>query len=118
MATVQVLKKKVEKLEQMLAPKLPDDIVMIFSWGLSEEPHGKYGYRKRHMLTGEVEPIEEKEELEMMREFYDTQVSAELKKRVWPTFEKFLKCHECKCGRHDGNYVWPKDYRFKNTNRR
>jgi len=64
MPSIAVLKRKVEKIEQKSARKHPVDLVVIFSFGPDDEPHGKYGYRKVHMNTGEVEACTEEEELE------------------------------------------------------
>jgi hypothetical protein len=101
MTTVAQLQRRVKRLEQTLTPKPPDDIVVIFSFGPDEESHGKYGHRKRHMLTGEVEPVDEEDEIGMLRDYYETQIPRHCKKAdgVYPTFEFFLRSHECKCGR-------------------
>ena len=101
MATVQVLKKKVEKLEQMLAPKPKVDLVVVWGFGRDDEPHGKYGYRKLHIYTGEKESCTEEEELKLLREAYEgIPLEARKRARYWSSFKNFLEYRRCKCPVH------------------
>lgn len=97
MTSVSQLRKELRQLKQQVTPKPKRDIVVIFSFGPDDEPHGKYGYRKVHMNTGEVEACTEEEELEMMKEYYDN-LDVKFKKKV--SFEQFCKQNECTCGQH------------------
>ena len=92
MTSLTQLQKRVKRLERILAPKPPEDVVVVLSFDPDEEPHGKYGHRKMHMLTGEVEQVDEQDEIDMLRGHYEKQVPVHCKKAdgVYPTFEVFL----------------------------
>ena len=115
MAALTQLQKRVKRLEYAFAPKPPSDIVMVVSFGPDEEPHGRYGHRKVHVFTGELEPVDEQDEIEILRDYYEMHVPSHFKKTdsVYLTFEVFLKSQECKCGRQHP-YANP-EYRFRNT---
>jgi len=99
MTTVQVVKREVKQLKRSLLPK--KDIVWIITFGPNDEPHGKYGYRKHHMFTGEIEAVPEDEErLSLKRSFKKLPNHCSNPNHMWSTFEKYLKSHECKCGKH------------------
>jgi len=83
-------------------PKPPTDIVIMFSFGPHDEPHGLYGHRKRNMNTGEMEAVSLEDELRMLREYYEHSVPKHCKERSghFNTFEKFLEYHRCNCPLH------------------
>ena len=58
--------RRVKKVEERFLPKVKEDLVVVWSFGSEDEPHGKYGYRKVHMYTGEKEACTEEEELEFL----------------------------------------------------
>lgn len=122
--TTKQIKKRVEKLEQVYAPRPPADHQWIRCFGADDEPHGKYRYRISHLMTGKMEPLAEEQELALMKDFYEYNVPAHAKRvheicnwggatptgetYSWATFEDFCKSHECKCGKQhpyaDPNY--------------
>ncbi len=93
--------KRIERIEDEIVPKPKDDLVMVWSFGPDDEPHGKYGYRKLHLHTGEIESCTEEEELELLREAYDAiPLEARKRTRCWSSFENFLEYRRCKCPAH------------------
>lgn len=116
MSSTKLLLKKVKMLERVLTPKPPRDIVIMFTFGRDDEPHGKYGHRLRNMLTGECEPVELAVEIEQLRDYYETKVPQHAKRQhdgySWATFTDFLKSNECKCGSKHPYYN--PDCRFTN----
>jgi hypothetical protein len=96
--TQAAIQKEIEEIKQRFIP--PKDIWVIFSFGPDKASHGKYGHRKLNIFTGETEPVDESEELELMRSYYENLPDhCKNKRGPWPTFEKFLEYHECKCGK-------------------
>ena len=91
MATVQVLKKKVEKLEQMLAPK-PKEQLWILMW-LGNPGGGLYGHGRIEVYSGETKPCSDEEELAIMRESWEARGhKCWGRKREEPvSFEEYLK---------------------------
>ena len=89
-----VIKKRIRKLEERIIPRPEDDLVLVWSSGPKDEPHGKYGYRKYHIKTGEVEACTEDEEIELLRQAY-YRIPPKVRKRVnyWASFEKFKEQH-------------------------
>lgn len=98
------IRKRVRKLEERIIPKPKEDLILVWSSGPKDEPHGKYGYRKYHILTGEVEACTEDEEIELLREAY-YRIPPKVKKRVnyWSSFEKFKEQHICNCEQVDND---------------
>jgi len=106
MTSLVTIKKEVDKIKEKVALKHRDDLVIIFSFGPDDEPHGKYGFRKLHVFeehqqNGKYEACSEEDELRMMRERY-ADMADEVKKNTpyWSTWEKFLEYHRCKCPLH------------------
>ena len=93
--------RRVRKVEERFLPKVKEDLVVVWSFGSSDEPHGKYGYRKLHIHTGEKEACTEEEELEFLREAYES-IPFNVRKRTqyWSSFQNFLAYHRCKCPVH------------------
>ena len=93
--------KRIRKIEERFLPKGKEDLVVVWSFGSSDEPHGKYGYRKFHIYTGEKEACTEEEELEFLREAYES-IPLKVRKRTqyWSSFQNFLAYHRCKCPVH------------------
>jgi hypothetical protein len=93
--------RRLRRIEEKLAPNQEKDIVIVWSFGSDDEPHGKYGYRKFHIYTGLKEACTEEEEFEFLREAYD-KVPLEARKNVpyWSSFQKFLEHQRCKCPVH------------------
>ena len=95
------IRKRIEKIEEKVSSKPEEDIVLVLSFGSSDELHGKYGYRKFHIYSQEREACSEEEELEYLREAYD-RIPLETRNRVeyWSCFEKFQEYSRCKCSLH------------------
>jgi len=93
--------RRVRKVEERFLPKVKEDLVVVWSFGSSDEPHGKYGYRKLHIYTGLKEACTEEEELEFLREAYES-IPPKVRKRTqyWSSFQNFLAYHRCKCPVH------------------
>ena len=93
--------RRVKKVEERFLPKVKEDLVVVWSFGSSDEPHGKYGYRKLHIHTGEKEACTEEEELEFLRDAYES-IPFKVRKRTqyWSSFQNFLAYHRCKCPVH------------------
>jgi hypothetical protein len=89
------------RIEEKLAPNQEKDIVIVWSFGPEDEPHGKYGYRKLHVYTGLKEACTEEEELRYLKQAYDD-IPLESRKNVayWSSFEDYLKHQRCKCPMH------------------
>jgi len=68
MTTVQVLKKKVEKLEQMLAPKHKEQLWILMWLG---NQGGLYGHGRIEVYSGETKPCSDEEELAIIRESWE-----------------------------------------------
>lgn len=98
---VRAIAKRIEKIEEKVAPKPKADLVVVWCFGSDDEPHGKYGYRKLHVHTGEKEACTEEEELELLREAYESiPVEARKRARYWSSFKNFLEHRRCKCPVH------------------
>jgi hypothetical protein len=93
--------RRLRKIEEKLSLNQKDDVVIVWSFGPDDEPHGKYGYRKFHVYTGLKEACTEEEEFKLLREAYDN-VPLEARKNVpyWSSFQKFLEHQRCKCPVH------------------
>jgi hypothetical protein len=93
--------RRVKKVEERFSPKVKDDLVVVWSFGSSDEPHGKYGYRKVHLYTGLKEACTEEEEFEFLREAYES-IPLQVRKRTqyWSSFQNFLAYRRCKCPVH------------------
>jgi hypothetical protein len=93
--------KRIRKVEERFLPKVKEDLVVVWSFGSSDEPHGKYGYRKIHIYTGEKEACTEEEEFEFLREAYES-IPLQVRKRTqyWSSFQNFLAYRRCKCAVH------------------
>ena len=92
------LRKRIKKIEERITPKPKEDLILVWSFGSPDEPHGKYGYRKYHMNIEETEACTEEEEIEFLREAY-LRIPRSARKRVkyWSSFEKFKEQHRCYC---------------------
>ena len=86
--------RRIKKIEDIIVPQPREDLVVVWSFGSEDEPHGKYGYRKYHNKTGEVEACTEDEEIELLRQAY-YRIPPKVRKRVnyWASFEKFKEQH-------------------------
>ena len=62
--------RRLRRIEE-LAPNQENDIVVVWSFGPEDEPHGKYGYRKLHLYTGLKEACTEEEELRYIKQAYE-----------------------------------------------
>ena len=93
--------RRLRKIEAKLSSEQKEDVVIVWSFGPEDEPHGKYGYRKLHVYTGLKEACTEEEEFKLLREAYED-VPLEARKRVkyWSSFQKFLEHQRCKCPLH------------------
>ena len=93
--------RRLRKIEEKLSLGQKEDVVIVWSFGPDDEPHGKYGYRKFHIYTGLKEACTEEEEFEFLREAYED-VPLEARKRVkyWSSFQNFLEHQRCKCPLH------------------
>lgn len=109
------LRKRIKKLEDIIAPKPEDDRILVGNCGPSDEPHGKYGYRKYHIDTGEVEACTEEEESEFLRATY-LSVPRKIRKRFpgWSNFKRFKEGHRCKCNLHDKSEILGEEF-FKRS---
>ena len=54
--------RRLRKIEEKLSLNQKEDVVIVWSFGPDDEPHGKYGYRKFHLYTGLNEACTEEEE--------------------------------------------------------
>ena len=93
--------RRIRRIEAELSLNQKEGVVIIWSFGPDDEPHGKYGYRKFHVYTGLKEACTEEEEFKLLREEYDN-VPLEARKNVpyWSSFQKFLEHQRCKCPVH------------------
>ena len=93
--------RRLTRVETKLSSEQKEDIVIIWSFGSEDEPHGKYGYRKFHVCTGFKEACTEEEEHEFLLEAYE-RIPLKARKNVdyWRSFESFLESHRCKCPLH------------------
>jgi len=93
--------KRIIKIEERIVPKPREDLVVVWSFGSDDEPHGKFGYRKFHVYTGFKEACTEEEEHEFLLEAYE-KIPLKARKNVvyWSSFQKFLEHHRCKCPLH------------------
>ena len=93
--------RRIKKIEDIIVPQPKEDLVVVWSFGSEDEPHGKYGYRKFHIYSGFKEPCTEEEEHEFLLEAYE-RIPLKARKNVvyWSSFEKFLEHHRCKCPIH------------------
>ena len=93
--------RRLRKIEEKLSLGQKEDVVIVWSFGPDDEPHGKYGYRKFHIYSGLKEACTEEEEFRLLQEAYDN-VPPEARKNVsyWSSFQKFLEHQRCKCPVH------------------
>jgi hypothetical protein len=93
--------RRIRKIEDMIVLKPREDLVVVWSFGSDDEPHGKYGYRKFHVYTGLKEACTEEEEQEFLLEAYE-RIPLKARKNVkyWSSFQNFLEYHRCKCPLH------------------
>ena len=96
--------RRIRRIEAELLLNQKEDVVIVWSFGPDDEPHGKYGYRKLHVYTGLKEACTEEEELRYLKQAYDD-VPIQVRKNVayWTSFEVFLKHQRCKCPTHSDN---------------
>lgn len=93
--------RRLRKVEEKLSLEQREDIVIIWSFGSENEPHGKYGYRKFHIYTGLKEACTEEEEFKLMREAYeDVPLKARKRVKYWSSFQNFVEHQRCKCPIH------------------
>jgi len=92
---------RIRKIEEKLSLDQREDVVVVWSFGPDDEPHGKFGYRKFHVYTGLKEACTEEEEFEFLREAYEN-VPPQARKNIeyWASFERFLEHQRCKCPVH------------------
>ena len=93
--------RRIRKIEDVIVPQAREDLVLVWSFGSEEEPHGKFGYRKFHVYTGFKEACTEEEEHEFLYEAYE-RIPLKARKNVeyWSSFQKFLEHHRCNCPIH------------------
>ena len=93
--------RRIKKIEDIIVPHPKEDLVVVWSFGSEDEPHGKYGYRKFHVHTGLKEACTEEEEHEFLLEAYE-RIPLKARKNVdyWRSFQNFLEHHRCKCSLH------------------
>lgn len=95
---------RIKKIEEKYSLNQKQDVVVVWSFGPDDEPHGKFGYRKLHVYTGVKEACTEEEEFNLLREAYE-KVPLEARKNIeyWASFESFLEHQRCKCPIHSAD---------------
>jgi len=93
--------RRLRRIEEKLSPNQKEDVVIVWSFGPEDEPHGKYGYRKFHIYTGLKEACTEEEEFEFLKEAYErVPLGARKNVKYWSNFQKFIEHQRCKCPLH------------------
>ena len=70
MTSVVTIKKQIVGIKQILAMRGPPDISITFAYGSSDDPHGKYGFRRLNLKDLTFEPLLVNEELAILQEDY------------------------------------------------
>ena len=85
-------------IEEKIVSIPKDDLLLVWGFGPKDECHGRYGYRKYHMHTGEIEACTEEEENEYLRKAY-SRIPPKVRNQVkyWSSFEKFKEQYTCYC---------------------
>jgi hypothetical protein len=93
--------RRLRRIEAKFSPGQEEDIVIVWSFGPENEPHGKYGYRKFHLYTGLKEACTEEEEFEFLMEAWE-KIPLKARKNIeyWQSFQKFLEHQRCNCPVH------------------
>lgn len=71
MTTQIQIKREVDQVKQAVNPKPPKDIWLAWHFGSDDEPHGKYGFRRIGMSTGEMQPVAEIDEIAELKRWYE-----------------------------------------------
>jgi hypothetical protein len=92
---------RIKKIEEKFSLDQREDVVVVWSFGPDDEPHGKFGYRKFHIYTGLKEACTEEEEIQLLREAYE-KIPPEARDNIeyWTSFESFLEHQRCECPIH------------------
>ena len=96
MTTALQIQREIERIRCRVKPL--KEIWIGFAFSREDEPHSKYGCQILEVHTGRKAPMTEKDELKLLRKIYSELPDHTKRQAEWPTFEKYLKEHECNCG--------------------